>query len=685
MNDPADERLLDTMLSEALGESAPPDVSAQVLAILEAEQSPVVGLPQIDTTPTTKRRSDAWLPLTLAAALLIAVSGYLWERSHQRQPIPGDASIAQHDAPTAAPRPTKKQAVAAADPHSDIAPTIDAPTAETIVHDAAPRGNFEIGIKDVPFGTPPAKTSPAPTSTHVADRPKMDRLPSEEIISRVDELLAEAWQRMDIRPQNEVSSDELIQRLATVVAGRSTAEVLDTEAVRNLLAGDTNALIDQYIDDQQTSNHLGNRWAQHLLGEAAWNRLSAAQKSEAGKLFASTFRGEQAFDSLVQELLTSEGSSSPEDPEFKPATLWMAGLAGASAIPLTNQFCDVLLDMDVACGRCHAHPLEGNVTQRNYWNLNAVFQTGVQWQLGQQGGLKIALDLQRDRSQDAVFYESEDGRQLVASPAVVGDWIGNTTTSDGPTNLRDLAAGIGHSDQLARATVNGLWKVIYGNRIVGRTSDPLAPPADEAFVAARNLLAQQLQAYDYDLGAAVAWIIAARPMRLQSTLSPFDQDSLVATKALLNRSEIQQRAFAGFTNEPRDWSFEELVAATETFNRASGKGSLVAPSGLLAQATDNGSAAKPNQKTKAQMRTEALRRAFPSSLDSSNLPAGWLAALSKNGGFDQQVKHLFYVAGNPHTSDQQLEAAKRIRRLTDSDEAALNQLWWAIRLSDTGP
>ena len=687
INDPAFDQLLETMLGEALEEATPPDVSVQVLAILEAEQNPTVALPRIETTRNTKQRSNAWLPLTLAAALLIAVGGYLWEL---RQPPAADPGIAQstpsqpaNDQQTA--QPSAAEIAGIADPHA-ATPLIDnAPTVDAIVDQPVEPRKFEIGINDLPFNAPAKEPTDAPAPSAIANQPVVERLPADQIVQRVDQLLEQAWQRMDIRPQTEISADQMVQRFATAVAGRPTANVLDTEAVRNLTAGDINALIDQYIDDRQTSDHLGSRWAQHLLGEAAWSQLSAAQREEAGKLFATTFRGEQAFDTLVQQMLTSEGSSSPEDDSFEPATLWMAGLAGASAIPLTNQFCDVLLDLDVGCGRCHTHPLEGNITQHNYWNLNAIFQTGVQWQLGQQGGLKIALDLQRDRSKDAVFYESEDGRQAVASPAVVGDWIGDSPLPGGPTNLRDLAASIEHSDQLARATINGLWKVIYGNRIVGRTSDPLAPPADEAFIAVRNLMAEQLRAHDYDLGAAVAWIIAARPMRLQAPLSPFDQDSLAATEASLNRAELQQRAFAGFSNQPRNWSFKELIAATETFNRASGKGSLVAPSGLLAQANDNGSGSKPKPKSPADLRLESLRRAFPANDATNTLPAGWLASLSKKGGFEQQVKHLFYVAGNPQVGDQQLEAAKRIRKLTDTDEAALNQLWWAIRLSGGTP
>lgn len=696
MSDPASERLLETMLSEALGQAAPPDFSAQVLAILEAEQTPVVGLPQIDTTTCAKRRSDAWLPLTLAAALLIAVSGYLWERHHHQQLHEQTQTVAEHNStvpsepvptnavPASGAEPTLAKTVNSADPHSVVtAPTGSAKPA-TIAERTPPRGNFEIGLQDLPFGKPTVGMPTEPQPTELASRPKIKRLPPEQIIQQVDDLLQQAWERMGIEPQNEIAAEGLVERLATVVAGRPQAEARDAEAVRQLLAGETDALIDRYIEDPQTANYLGTRWAKHLLGEPAWKRLSPAQQTEAGKLFASTFRGERAYNALVQTMLTSEGSSSPEDPEFEPATLWMAGLAGARAIPLTDQFCDVLLDLDVACGRCHSHPLENHITQRSYWDLNAIFQTGVQWQLGQQGGLQVAQDLQRDRSKDAVFYEASDGRQLVASPAVLGNWIGSTTTSNSPTNLRELAANIEHSDQLARATVNGLWKVIYGNRIVGRTSDPLAPPADEAFVSARNLLAEQLQAYDYDLGAAVAWIIAARPMRLQRTLSLFDQDSLVATEDHLIRAEIQERAFAGFANESRNWSFEELVAATESFNRASGKGALIAPSGLLAQAVDSDPTAKPKQKPKAQLRLESLRRAFPSAAASRTLPAGWLASLSNSGGFEQQVKHLYYVAGNAQTSERQLEAAMRIRRMTDSDSAALSQLWWAIRLSDSG-
>ncbi|MEZ6089118.1 MAG: DUF1549 domain-containing protein [Pirellulaceae bacterium] len=687
MTDRATERLFDVMLCEALGQSKPPDVSEHVLAILDAERDSIVVSPSIDTSPKSEPSGRAWLPLALSAALLLAVSAYFFEVRRNRNAVADLPDVAQQsDRADETPANVRDEVVEGL--RDDISDKVARQEDDAEPKSAGQgRGRFEIALNDVPFGISKERRDNSSTEpvTHPTVKPqarKIERLPSAEIVRQLNGMLEEGWQRMGIQPEPLISEEAFATRLSSVVVGgKRSGTNKEREAASAVAKGDVDRFVRMYVKSDDVSHELSRQWSRYLMGDSAWNRLSDVQRREMSNYFGSAFLGKSPYNLLVRSMLTAEGSAVPEDAAFEPATLWMSGLAGARAVPLTNRFCEVFLDLDASCARCHAHPLESRIAQRDYWGLNAIFQTGVHWRIGPQGGLQIAQQQGRDYSKDAVFYEAEDGRQLVATPYVSFVLPENSTQEIRATNVHELASAIEHSERLARATVNGLWKLVYGNRLVGQASNPLSPPKDKAFQAASQLLADQLIAYDYDLGTAIGWIVSSRPMQLSSAISILDPESVTADNQQLTQADLQRQAFAAFNDRDDDWTFQELIAASVRLGSA-GKESLIPPQNLLAQTGQDSSQAKPPEKSKAEQRDAALNRSLSAASTDTSLPAQWMASFQGDNGFEHQVKHLFYMAGSFQPSEKQLEAAVRLRRAAGSDGVALNQLWWAIRLSD---
>src|SRR5690606_30193664 len=146
-----------------------------------------------------------------------------------------------------------------------------------------------------------------------------------------------------------------------------------------------------------------------------------------------------------------------------------------------------------------------------------------------------------------VFYELEDGRQRVASPGVPQRWFGLQAQEEQspplapPEQLGDFIEG---SPQIARTLANHLWTIGFGMPLVAASSSPMAPPRDDALERALAMLGDRLLSNQFDMRAAVQWVIACEPMRRDVPVALAGQQWLVADEATLAEASLAQRAFA---------------------------------------------------------------------------------------------------------------------------------------------
>ncbi|WP_164104355.1 DUF1549 domain-containing protein [Candidatus Laterigemmans baculatus] len=768
MNHESDDAMFEVLLAEAAGGPHPPDLSGKILAALEAQRSsaplppnplpanplppnplaanplavnPLAARPAAPAlvTPAAPRRRGhrrtvlacAWVA-SLAASVVLA--GLFFSRPALRPAGPtltaGDPAT---DPPSGSPQapqgPATRSAIdasvapgAAPNPPASVAPedsgssprglggdTTPTPAPRALAADDAGAEPSERGFPVTDptpgFARDPAEAlaSAAPIDPAAAYPPPPEPLADEAIVARIDALLASAWQSTGTEPTAEVDAAtwnaRLNQLLGTTVAlaegdsARPSARVGVSESIRRAL------------QDPRARQTVSRKFARTLLGRVGTEQLSESQREAFARWLSPAIGGEVAFDAVAAEMLTARGSSAPEAEDFNPASVWLSGLAGPRSVPLVEQFGHAMLDMDLRCGRCHDHPLDGRVWQNQYWELNAVFQTSLRWSANRGRALRVETVPPSARGADAVvFFELPDGRQRAVPPRAAWQWIAGSAESDDAEqiarqagDLEGLAAALDNNPQLARAAVNRLWETVYGGPLIGSAADPSAPPESEPLLELQAELAAQLRAHDFNLARALSWIAAAAPMRLKAPAALEAERYELASDAELRGAGEQLRQYAAYPPALPRQEFSGLVAMVQ---RWSGEPTALAPRPdvLLGQAADSQQPdpKRPNPKQPDSQQPDSKRK--PSGQRTPQPPAGgaeaqvlraiydssattdpvpWLSRVGSSEDYDERALHLFYLAGYWNPSASQRAAAESLRSGGD-DQAALSRLWWIL-------
>ena len=184
---------------------------------------------------------------------------------------------------------------------------------------------------------------------------------------KIDDILAKEWQKFELKP-NEAAGDEVfLRRIYVDVIGRIPT-VAEARAFLASTDKDKRAkLIDQLLaDDGYVANYF-NYFADIL-------RLQTDTKGQlTGYAYADWLKGalkkNQPWDSMVRELLTTDGSS------------WESGAVGFYMRDQGMQLdhlaatVQVFLGTQIVCAQCHNHPFD-KWTQMDYYHM-AAFTYGM--------------------------------------------------------------------------------------------------------------------------------------------------------------------------------------------------------------------------------------------------------------------------------------------------------------------
>jgi len=185
--------------------------------------------------------------------------------------------------------------------------------------------------------------------------------------AKIDEILAKDWQKRGLQPQAPAPDEVFLRRIYVDIAGR----IPTSDEARAFLAStdkDKRAkLIDTLLaSDGYVSNYF-NYFADIL-------RLQTDTKGElTGYAYADWLKNalskNQPWDSMVRELLTTDGSS------------WNSGAVGFymrdQGMPLDHLAAtvQVFLGTQIVCAQCHNHPFD-KWSQMDYYHM-AAFTYGM--------------------------------------------------------------------------------------------------------------------------------------------------------------------------------------------------------------------------------------------------------------------------------------------------------------------
>ena len=283
----------------------------------------------------------------------------------------------------------------------------------------------------------------------------------QEMAARIDALLAAAWEQNGVKPAPQATDAEFLRRAWLDLCG-IIPPINDNDGktgihsfLRDPSPDKRERLIKSLLSNPTHATHFANIWQNVMIAaDANVNQFGGA----AG--FETWLRGQFAdntpYDQMVSDLILAQGNANQTGPalfytalQLKPEEL----AASTSRIFLGNQ---------IQCAQCHNHPFE-HWTRKDFWGYAAFFARLQQAPAPQQVAFQVA---------DAATGEVKipDTEDVVPAQFLGGELSADV---DGQTRRARLAKWLTAAENpwFARATVNRVWALLFGQGIVDPVDD----------------------------------------------------------------------------------------------------------------------------------------------------------------------------------------------------------------------
>lgn len=333
--------------------------------------------------------------------------------------------------------------------------------------------------------------------------PEIPDIPPSELVSRIDDTLAQLWADTEIEPAPAASDVELLRRAYLDLAGRTPS----VNEVRDWLA-DTSPdryrkLVDRLLNSRDHATHLAAVWRTFLLPEGVdLSRFGGVEAFD--EWLSEQFGKNVPYDELVRRLMLAEGRLAKSGPLLFYTALKL------DADLLAARTARVFLGMRLECAQCHDDPFEP-WTQNDFWSYAAFFAriSRPQAELETVSTVMQVRDVNRGEvmlpdTNEVVPPRFLDGSAFDVSPKAearrhqLAKWL------TGPKNA-----------YFSRAAANRVWAHLTGRGIVdpvdgfGERNTPRSPEM-------LDLLAGSLVNSGFDLRGLFRSIALSKAYRLSS-------------------------------------------------------------------------------------------------------------------------------------------------------------------------
>lgn len=616
MND----RILETLLEEALGGAEPPDLSDRIVAAITAHGRegarerqemmrsvppaprpivvPSLAPAQMQRAASVERRNAwqpaRWLPLALAASLLVIAGGYwAFTRSgrgsnaerladHRSQPKAAAGQHPSHDTVAREKRPPReKEAVDPTVLPDDVRPA--APGASEIAGNdarARMRPGETVATSATTRDEPDASTAgDAVATTSLENALSTSATSDRDVIVFVNAALKSRWKEASVRPSPAATESEWCRRAYLDLIGRiPTIEELEVFLVDN--ARDKRAkLVDRLLgegphgDDRYLETYARywtTLWTNLLIGRTGGMEPNSPVNREGLQQYLRrSFLTNKPYHRLVDELISAEGANRPAEvadgaASYNGAVNFLLKHLEERATPATAKTAQIFLGMQLQCAQCHNHPFN-EWKQNRFWELNSFFRQAhvEREQVGNQLQFVRLVDKDfagegGDPREAEVYFELRNGIMQVAYPKFID---GTTIDPNGQVSVvdrrRELARMVSRSNELKLAIVNRIWSHFLGYGFTKPLDDlgPHNPPSHPELLAR---LADEFGSHGYDLKRLMRWIVLSDAYGLSSKfgsrLGNESDDPTLGTLPLFSHFYLRQMS--------AEQLYESLLAAT---------------------------------------------------------------------------------------------------------------------------
>lgn len=576
------ERMLTSLLEDYLGKNNPPDLTFKVLAQLNengiqsdrqrdvdwdlamrsasndlATGTGVVIPPPVvlnrvpDGELTDWIRRGIWVATALAASVFFALfipNAYkTWSTGNNPTPI------VKEDAPRKV--EDKAPSLAQENPADRSLPQFTQPE---VVSTNAMTGNTE---KPKPQ-TPNGRYSPSNVAANA--------MKDSDVVSVIDSQLSYLWKRLGLAPTAEVQMDVWLDRTAIAILGRQ-ATAAEKEAFR-LNKSESKAVhfVDSLVSSGEFPRYWSQRLAEHYLGRRLrTNRdISASEQSFVDMLEEAV--SQKAFVGEIERNLIAPAvlGNNVDSVVLKDASaFWLAETMERAAsvqrelvengsmvkkrdardeaiLGVSRQVMRLSGNPSLVCSQCHVDET-GSSDLRGYIAMSEAKRAGGGipfWNVpASLSGLNLVYkDSERTLRVEAAkefFYEDSDGRMKLAK-------AGPPTLGRNASASESLGAWFIGSSEPRRALVDMVWNQVF--------QQPLVPAIglseDEGLserMDLRDLLANQMQLRNADLGSLVRWVVLSKATKLEGLKTDANW-YLKSPESQIVASQKQMRMFAGY-------------------------------------------------------------------------------------------------------------------------------------------
>ncbi|HYF00745.1 MAG TPA: DUF1553 domain-containing protein, partial [Planctomycetota bacterium] len=342
------------------------------------------------------------------------------------------------------------------------------------------------------------------------------------VYNRIDELTAEKWKRLKIRPSDVCTDAEFIRRAYLDLTGLppSADEVRAFVGDPAESRAKREALVGKLIGGDAFVEHWSNKWADLLQV----NRKFLG--TEGAAAFRTWIREQVAkntpYDAFVRAILTAEGSNKDNPPASYYKILRDPGAT-------TENTTHLFLAVRFNCSKCHDHPFE-KWTQDQYYETAAFFaRVGLKGDPASAGKNIGGTAVEGAKPLYEIVYERKDGEVThertgeVAPPKFPYE-----VKYDAPADAsrrQTLAAWMTSPSNpyFARSFVNRLWGYLFGIGIIEPIDDIRAgnPPSNPQLL---DYLTEEFVKSGFDVRHVLKLITRSRTYQLSVVTNEWNRD-----------------------------------------------------------------------------------------------------------------------------------------------------------------
>ena len=341
-----------------------------------------------------------------------------------------------------------------------------------------------------------------------------------EVSARIDALAQEHWQAAGTRPAEPIGDAGFLRRLTLDLAGRIPTASELTRFTADASPDKRRVAIKRLMDSPEYALHLGNVLDEFIQGQHAgdgdfvsWLRRSIEARHGWDELFRAMLQG-------------------PWDtPEQEPAVRFLSRRVN-SLDEMTNDTARVFFGVNIACAKCHDHPLVADWKQDHYFGLASFLSRTHEIR-------DRKPPVAESDAGEVSFVDTSGGQhtarlmflagQVIEDPLLALDpkYIDRRQSAKDqggaiapPFSPRDELVRLALADErfFSRAVVNRIWANLLGRGLV-HPVDQMHSKNPPSLPGVLEYLAEDLARGGFDLDRLVAAIVSSRVYALASDWS----------------------------------------------------------------------------------------------------------------------------------------------------------------------